>query len=141
MREDIAESFLTWLAVRYRSSTISQHDYDSIIQTIPNRLAYFDSIVCDLYPLVINPTAMEDGLFDGKQTPLFYPNPSEGILYLNIKPGQDWKVSLMDVHGKWVFREMRSWGKEMDLSHLPEGIYIIEIKDRASRVLTKWVKQ
>ncbi len=50
-REDIAESFLPWVGVRLRSDRISQQNYDIITQTIPNRLAYFDNIVCDMYPI------------------------------------------------------------------------------------------
>ncbi len=50
-REDIAESFLPWIGVRLRSDRISQQNYNIITQTIPNRLAYFDDIVCDMYPL------------------------------------------------------------------------------------------
>jgi hypothetical protein len=51
-REDIAESFLLWMAVRYRSEAISQQDYNLITQAIPNRLNYFDDMECDLYPFV-----------------------------------------------------------------------------------------
>jgi hypothetical protein len=51
-REDIAESFLLWMAVRYRSEAISQQDYNAITQAIPNRLNYFDNMECDLYPFV-----------------------------------------------------------------------------------------
>jgi hypothetical protein len=51
-REDIAESFLPYLAVRYRSDRISPSLADTITQTIPNRIAYFDAQSLDLYPLV-----------------------------------------------------------------------------------------
>ncbi|MFI1773469.1 hypothetical protein [Thalassobellus citreus] len=44
IREDIAESFLTWFAIRYRKNRMSSIDYNKITQTIPNRLKYFDSI-------------------------------------------------------------------------------------------------
>jgi len=54
VREDITESFLVYLAVRYRSDRISQANYDIITQTIPNRLAYFDSQAFDIYPLNMN---------------------------------------------------------------------------------------
>jgi hypothetical protein len=53
-REDIAESFLTWLAVRYRRSRISVTTYNNITQTIPNRLNYFDGINCNLSPLPVD---------------------------------------------------------------------------------------
>lgn len=51
-REDIAESFLMYLAVRYRADRISPALKDTITQTIPNRIAYFDDQPFDLYPLV-----------------------------------------------------------------------------------------
>ncbi len=51
-REDVAETFLLWYAARYKSDVISESDYTTITQTVPNRLAYFDALQCDLYPLV-----------------------------------------------------------------------------------------
>lgn len=51
--EDIAESFLTWFAVRYRQSRISVETYNTINQTIPNRLNYFDGIICNLSPFPV----------------------------------------------------------------------------------------
>src|SRR6185436_7724414 len=43
-REDIAESFLTWLAVRHRPGRIAAALSNTIATTIPNRLAYFDQL-------------------------------------------------------------------------------------------------
>jgi F5/8 type C domain len=42
-REDVAESFLCYLAVRYRSDRISKADADKILEAIPWRIAYFDA--------------------------------------------------------------------------------------------------
>ena len=50
-REDIAESFLPWLAVRYRGDRIDDELRTMILDAIPNRLAYFDALVLDLYPI------------------------------------------------------------------------------------------
>jgi hypothetical protein len=50
-REDIAESFLPYLAVRYRSDRISSSLENIILQTIPNRIAYFDSQNFNMYPI------------------------------------------------------------------------------------------
>ncbi|MFW6224442.1 MAG: hypothetical protein ACOC4R_02150, partial [Bacteroidota bacterium] len=50
-REDIAESFLPWLAVRYRRDRISDDDYNTITETIPNRLKYFDDMDFDMFPV------------------------------------------------------------------------------------------
>jgi hypothetical protein len=50
-REDVAESFLTYLAVRYRADRISTGLADSIMAAIPNRIAYFDGLALDMYPI------------------------------------------------------------------------------------------
>lgn len=44
-REDIAESFLPYLAVRYRSARISRSYEGTIVETMPNRIAYFDRLL------------------------------------------------------------------------------------------------
>ena len=53
-REDIAESFLPWLAVKYRFDQISRGLKDTILQTIPNRIEYFDNQSFDMYPVNIS---------------------------------------------------------------------------------------
>jgi hypothetical protein len=57
-REDIAESFLPWLAVRHRPTRITAALANKITSAIPNRLAYFDSQNFDMYPIVIRPVLM-----------------------------------------------------------------------------------
>ena len=48
MREDIAESFLTYIAVNHRSDRISPKLKSTILKTIPNRIKYFDNQNFDL---------------------------------------------------------------------------------------------
>ena len=50
-REDIAESFLVYLAVQYRSDRISQETSQTITQTIPNRIEYFNDQSFNMYPV------------------------------------------------------------------------------------------
>jgi hypothetical protein len=50
-REDIAESFVPYLAVRYRSDRISQSLASTILETMPNRIDYFDNQSFDMYPI------------------------------------------------------------------------------------------
>jgi len=57
-REDIAESFLPYLAVKYRHQRISQSLSNTIARTIPNRIAYFDSLHLDMNPIVPSKTAI-----------------------------------------------------------------------------------
>jgi len=49
-REDVAESVLPWLAVKFRSNRISQNDASKIRRTIPNRIAYFDKKLTIVFP-------------------------------------------------------------------------------------------
>ncbi len=51
LREDIAETFLLYLAIRYRTERISPELGTTIEKTIPNRLSYFDKLYLELYPM------------------------------------------------------------------------------------------
>ncbi len=51
VREDLAETFLLYLAVDYRKDRLSQSLIDTVFQTIPNRLEYRRGQAFDLYPL------------------------------------------------------------------------------------------
>ncbi|MEJ2206972.1 MAG: hypothetical protein P8170_23035, partial [Gemmatimonadota bacterium] len=50
-REDIAESFVPYLAVRYRADRIPASLGAIIEATIPNRIAYFDGLALDMHPI------------------------------------------------------------------------------------------
>ena len=52
-REDLAESFSAWLAVRHRSDRITEGMADTITSAIPHRLAYFDSLDLNLCPVAL----------------------------------------------------------------------------------------
>jgi hypothetical protein len=51
-REDFAESFLPYLAVRHRPDRISSTLAATIANTIPNRLAYFDALNLNWFPVL-----------------------------------------------------------------------------------------
>ena len=51
-REDIAESFLLYQAVRYRPCSLTFSDYTYVVNQIPNRIKYFDSLNLNMYPVV-----------------------------------------------------------------------------------------
>lgn len=51
-REDLAESFLPYLAVKYKADRISKTVADAINLSIPNRMKYFDAQNFDMHPIV-----------------------------------------------------------------------------------------
>jgi hypothetical protein len=79
-REDIAESFLPWLAVRHRPARITAELANTITAAIPNRLAYFDHQNFNLYPLIPGPllTAAVAGTA-GEQVILSWPTNAVGF--------------------------------------------------------------
>lgn len=50
-REDIAETYLLYMALRYRSDRISSTLKETILQTIPNRIKYFDAQNFKMFPI------------------------------------------------------------------------------------------
>lgn len=50
-REDIAESFLLYVAIQYKSDRISASLKSKILEAIPNRLEYFDTQNFKMYPI------------------------------------------------------------------------------------------
>ena len=79
--EDLSESYLPWLAVTHRSARISQQNYDLITQTIPNRLAYFDAMACDLYPITSSAGVWEASLVPINVT--VFPSPTSD--WINVR--------------------------------------------------------
>lgn len=51
VREDIAESFVLYMAIRYRSSRITDSIENTILETMPNRIFYFDDQTFNMYPI------------------------------------------------------------------------------------------
>ena len=50
-REDIAESIVAYLAIRFRADRISADTYSSILGAIPERIAFFDGLGLEMHPL------------------------------------------------------------------------------------------
>ena len=51
IREDIAETFLVYLAIRYRSDRIPALLEQTILETVPNRIDYFDAQAFNVHPI------------------------------------------------------------------------------------------
>jgi len=67
--EDATESFLAYLAYRYRRDRISAETAQKIIETIPNRIAFYDNMHLDLRPLIDSEFQINAGLNDSWYNP------------------------------------------------------------------------
>ena len=59
-----------------------------------------------------------------------YPNPTEGKLYIDLSTNAVFQVQVLDIIGKVVWNEQNSFSSKanLDISSLPEGIYIVRIE-------------
>ncbi|MFN6943857.1 MAG: T9SS type A sorting domain-containing protein [Cytophagaceae bacterium] len=77
---------------------------------------------------------------------LIHPNPNSGIFSLNIKApaSSDISVDLLSIHGtKLLHYQTTSNGlfnKDIDIRHLPQGVYIADVKINGERNVRKIIK-
>lgn len=129
--EDLAESYLCWLAVRHRASRISAANYSTILATIPNRLAYFDAMPCDLFPITSGA-----GLPGGGTAPtvFLYPSPAHGRLHVRggRAEGAGIRIELMAPDGRLVLSSPMALDGTVDISHLAPGLHLWRCVDRGA---------
>ncbi len=82
------------------------------------------------------PTGLENNSYSGENI-TFYPNPTKGMLYLR-GISQDCTVELLSVTGAVVFQETISENSMLDISAIPEGMYLVRINHT---ILGKILKQ
>jgi len=104
-REDIAESFLTWIAVRHRADRIPATMKETIENTIPNRLAFFDGLNLDLSPLITGTSVDQDpAIVQSTVLKPPYPNPFTDTLTIPVvlETAQHVRVGVYNVRGRQV---------------------------------------
>ncbi|MFK7933743.1 MAG: T9SS type A sorting domain-containing protein, partial [Saprospiraceae bacterium] len=74
-------------------------------------------------------------------TLLVYPNPTAGKvnLQLPVEETENAISTLVDVHGKTVLQQ--KWSRELDLSVLPSGVYLLQIETTNGNYQQRIVKQ
>lgn len=121
--EDVAESYLTWIAVRYRASRISLQNYNLITQAIPNRLAYFDEMPCDLYPITSDVSIAEQ---PAHRTVTIYPSPAND--WITVRTDQalsaNPRFELLSTDGRVVRNTSLNGQLRMNVSDVTPGIYL-----------------
>jgi hypothetical protein len=139
-REDIAESFLLWMAVRYREDNISTQDFNLITQAIPNRLIYFDEIVCDLFPFYLEGTTAVHEVDIEEEKIVVYPNPATDYIFLKHNDDHAFSATLFNTLGDVVVNTSWSTNQSIDLSELPHGLYLLVLDENGKQISRKIMK-
>jgi hypothetical protein len=63
-----------------------------------------------------------------------YPNPTTGLVYFDAPEGSN--VTLSSVEGKLIIKSALGVKKELDISDLANGIYIVQIADQDGKLLS-----
>jgi hypothetical protein len=130
-REDIAESFLPWLALRHRRNRISENDAATIARTIPHRLAFFDKQNFDLRPFATRTSLMQASTGAGIE---IFPHPASETLNIVIKqsshrpsePSECPLVQIFSIDGSMIAAEyLKSATHSIDVRNWMHGAYML----------------
>ena len=145
-REDIAESFLPYLAIRYRPDRISESMKKTIEETIPNRIKYFDDQNFDMFPIAISTGIDEDS--PGQKTGAkfqIYPNPfhtSSEISFSNEEAGLA-SLKVYNSNGMEIqtllsgYLEAGKYSISFSDENLTGGTYFISLKTGNNRIQSR----
>lgn len=140
-REDIAESFLMWMALRYREDRISTLDFNLITAAIPNRLTYFDGIVCDLFPFQVEEVTSLNELYEEKNKVVVFPNPTTDFVQLELNGADIYSAIIYNSLGNVVFRSNLRNIQAIDLSNYLSGIYYLSLlRKDGCQIIKKIIK-
>ena len=73
-----------------------------------------------------------------KELPSVYPNPSEGLFYLNVGKG-NWQVQVYDITGRKVLESQNDGIGSVDLSGRRSGMYFLKATNGTQEINTKIV--
>ncbi|HEY9044973.1 MAG TPA: alpha-amylase family glycosyl hydrolase, partial [Ohtaekwangia sp.] len=73
-------------------------------------------------------------------TSIVYPNPTSGVLHIELESGHVREAKLFDVRG--IEQKINVAGDNANIAHLPQGLYILKVTTTAGRQLSgKVIKQ
>jgi hypothetical protein len=73
-----------------------------------------------------------------KDLPMVYPNPTQGLINLNLGSGL-WQVQVFDLIGRKVMERQCEGRSSIDLSKQPKGLYLMRAQNGIEEVNTKVV--
>lgn len=139
-REDMAESFLMWLAVRHLRHRISTEDYELITLSIPNRLNYFDGIDCDLFPVKTYNATTVIKLENDEKNVVVYPIPTTDFIKLKLDDQATYLAIIYNSTGSVMKSTYIKTDQNIDLSEFPMGVYFIVLRNDDTILKKKLLK-
>lgn len=140
LREDIAESFLMWMAVRYRADQISTTDFDLITNAIPNRLNYFDEITCDLFPFEYEPISSLNDLNKEETRVVVFPNPTHDFIQLKFNEPGNYSTVLYNSLGAIMLSTDLETEQRIDIADFSKGLYYLVIEKEGEQIVKRILK-
>lgn len=71
-----------------------------------------------------------------------YPNPSDGIINIDIENSNNAIMEIYDVNGMLLYsRQLKSKSEKTDISDLPKGVYMVKVKQDNSVDVRRVVKK
>jgi hypothetical protein len=70
-----------------------------------------------------------------------YPNPAANTISITLYGKSKYEIKLIDITGKLVLEQADFIGGDIDISHLPKGVYFIQLNDNDKWISKKIIKQ
>lgn len=75
----------------------------------------------------------DDGIEEIVSNVSIYPNPANDLITIDGISTDMSQISLMNIHGQLM--NIRVIGNNIDISNLPDGIYLIKINDKSQKIV------
>ncbi|MCB0595976.1 MAG: T9SS type A sorting domain-containing protein [Lewinellaceae bacterium] len=128
------------MAIRYREDRISGEDFSLITQAIPNRINYFDGIVCDMFPINIQNITSTDDSNGEEYITVVYPNPASDFIHLDLIDGQGSRANIYNSAGGLVLSRELANGPKIEISKLPAGVYFLILDNNGKLSRSRFMK-
>jgi len=113
--------------------TIGQPSYLSIIY-IPGDDWYTNGTAAAIRMILGDSVGMEEELISGLN---IYPNPSNGIVNIELDTNGEFSIEVTDIVGKVISREMISSNTVLNLEDFNKGVYFITVSNNEIMQTTK----
>ena len=80
----------------------------------------------------INPIASTESF-------LIYPNPAQNKIFIDYKEEGFVNISLYSIDGKCMLEKVNTMDKELNVGHLPKGVYLLKMQTKTAPIKFRWV--